>query len=121
MISDVRDAGRVSQPLLARLSDRPRPIAHTALARIRTESLYQSMLDSARARSQGDVGNGESMIMTLIDGRGIVVLSRLLRSSGVRSLDEAALNIMLTTLHVPPDSAGTPVTAWYANPISWRR
>jgi hypothetical protein len=103
------------------LSDRPRPIAHTGTARIRTESLYQSMLNSARARSGDDIGAGATMIMTLIDERGFVVLSRLLRSSGVRSLDEAALNIMFTTLHVPPDSAGTPVTAWYVNPISWRR
>jgi hypothetical protein len=59
--------------------------------------------------------------MTLIDERGIAVLSRLLNSSGMRALDEAALDVTFTNLFVAPDSAGTPVTAWYVTPIVWRR
>jgi hypothetical protein len=103
------------------LSDRPRPIAHTLLARIRNESLYQRMLDSARAKAPEEIGNARTVVMTMIGERGIAVLSRLLNSSGVRALDEAALDVMFTNLYVAPDSAGTPVTAWYVTPILWRR
>jgi hypothetical protein len=91
------------------------------LSRIRNDSLYASMLDEARASSPGELGAGATAVMTLVDERGIAVVSRLLRSSGVRRLDEAALNIMLTNLYVAPDSAGTPVAAWYVTPITWRR
>jgi hypothetical protein len=102
------------------LVDKPRPVPHTSKARVVFSNVSQRVIERARSRAAGAIGRGQTTILTLVDSTGLPAVTRLLQSSGVRALDEAALSAMMVSLLSRPDSAGRPVAAWYETPISWR-
>jgi hypothetical protein len=64
------------------------------------------MIADARERAQGDIGTGSTMVLLLLDERGRPVITRLLLSSGRRSLDETALSALMLAVSNPTDSVG---------------
>jgi hypothetical protein len=101
-------------------ADQPRPRAFTTGVAPQFPQAYRAILAEARERAQGDVGTGTTMLLTLIDETGRPIITRLLVSSGRRSLDETALGARMLGLTTSSDSVGVDVPRWYVTPISWR-
>ena len=101
-------------------ADQPRPSAYTGAARLRFREVMRSFIAAARERAAGDYGRGYTNVYVLIDSIGRPEITRILVSSGRRTLDEAALSgPMLLAPGMPSDSVGTGVSRWYVVPISW--
>ena len=102
------------------LEDRPRPGAYADGSSLQLGEVARGLLTSFRERAAGDIGRGRTDLLVMVDSTGRPVISRILSSSGRRTLDQAALTAaMLDTPGTGSDSVGTAVSRWYVVPISW--
>ena len=100
------------------VEDRPRPGGLGG--RLELGDAARGLIASFRERAGGDIGRGSTELLVLIDSIGRPAISRILRSSGRRTLDQAGLSAaMLFAPEAPGGGAGTPDSGWYTAPISW--
>ncbi len=102
------------------LEDRPRPGAYADGSSLQLGEVARGLITSFGERAAGDIGRGRTDLLVMVDSTGRPVISRILSSSGRRTLDQAALTAaMLDTPGTGSDSVGTAVSRWYVVPISW--
>jgi hypothetical protein len=102
------------------LQSRPRPVYHTQRPVARSTTTLDSLLTAAYARSGTSGARNRSTFYVLIDSLGRLSVARIARSSGVRALDEAGLEALLTLTFEPVLVDSQPVAAWFLLPVSWQ-
>jgi TonB family protein len=101
--------------------DQPRPIHYDLFPGLLDPGARDRLVSQLFQEAGEPKPRGATMVLALIDTSGVVVIARLLRSSGVRALDEAALEIWRHQRYTPAVSEGRRVAVWFASPISWQR
>lgn len=103
------------------LADQPRPIQHD----VRPSLLQRTSRDRLVAQLFEEAGEPEysrsAMVLSVIDTAGAVVMARLIKSSGVRELDEGILEIWRHLRYSPASFEGELVAVGFATPIAWPR